>query len=103
MGQFALAIEDVDRDEDDAELDASQIQVDNFEAISEIDAEAIARLEPALGEQLGQPIAARVDVAKGIGDALKFEGGMIAPADEGQIEELEKIQMVKIACHCERE
>ena len=67
VGQFALAIEDVDWNEDHAELDASQIQVNHLDAVGEVDAEAIAGLKPALGQQLGQPIAACVDVAEGVG------------------------------------
>ena len=78
MGQLALAIENIDRDEDHAQLDAGEIQVDHFEAVGEVDAKAVAGLQPALGEQLSQAIAARVDVAEGVCSALEFERGVVA-------------------------
>ena len=41
---LAVAIEDVDGDEDDAELDAGEIEVDHLDAVGEVDAEAVAGL-----------------------------------------------------------
>jgi hypothetical protein len=96
MRQFALAIQDVDRDEDDAELDAGQIQIDHFEAIREVNTQPVAGFEPAACEQLGQAIAAGVDVAEGVTCALEFERGVVAPGLEGKIEKLSEIQKLKV-------
>src|SRR5438105_7930012 len=47
VADLAIAIENVDRNEDHAELHAGEIEVDQLDAIGEIDAEAIAFLESA--------------------------------------------------------
>jgi hypothetical protein len=48
--QFAFAVEDVDGNENHAQLDAGQVQVDHLEAVGEINAQPVARLKPALQE-----------------------------------------------------
>lgn len=96
--ELALAIQDVDRDEDHAKLDAGEIEVDHFEAIRKVDAKAITCFEAAKRKQLGQAIAAGVDVAEGICGALEFEGDVIAPGVEREIEELSEIQKLKVTC-----
>ena len=97
MRELALAVEDVDGDEDYSELDAGQIQVDHFEAIREVDAQAVACFEATVSQQPSQAIAPGVDVAEGVACALKFERGLIAPGVEGKIEELSEIQKLKVA------
>jgi hypothetical protein len=94
MGQLSLAVENVDRDEDHAEFDAGEIQVDHFEAVGEVDAQAVAGFQSTVSEQLGLAIAARVDVAEGIGDALEFESGGFSTRDEGQVEKIKEIQKI---------
>ncbi len=86
MCDLAVAIEDVDGDEDDAELDAGEVEVDHLDRVGEVDAKAVAGVEAALGEQLGEAITAGVDVAEGIGGALIFERGGVAAAEEGEVE-----------------
>ena len=68
--QLALAIEDVDGNEDHAQLDAGQIQIDHLDAVGQINTEAVAGLQAALCEQLSQAIAAGVDVAEGVAERL---------------------------------
>ena len=65
VATLAIAVEDVDGDEDDAELDAGEVEIDHLDAVGEVDAEAVAGLEAAAGEQVREPIAARVDFAEG--------------------------------------
>jgi predicted DNA-binding protein (UPF0251 family) len=96
MRELALAVQDVDGDEDYSELDAGQIQVDHFEAIREVDAEAVACFEAAASKQLGKTIAADVDVAESVGGALEFERKLAAPGVEGKIEELSEVQKLKV-------
>ena len=86
VGQLALAIEDVDGNEDQAQLDAGEIQVDHLEAIGEVNAQAIARFKLAPGQQLSQAIAAGVDIAEGVGGSLEFKRGLAAAPLEGEIE-----------------
>ena len=89
MGQLALAVKDVDRDENHAQLEACEIQIDDLQAVGQVDAKPIAGFEPAPRPAIGQPIAARVDIAKRIAGALEFKRRMVAAADEGEIEEVE--------------
>src|SRR5580704_15013653 len=96
MRQLALAIEDVDGNEDHAQLEAGEIQVDHLEAIGEVNAQAIARFKLAPGQQLSQAIAAGVDIAESVGGSLEFERGLAAASMEGKIEEVKEIQKVKI-------
>ena len=88
MGQFPLAIKDVDRHENHAQLEACQIEIDNLETIGQVDAKPVTRFETPLCEQLRQTITARVDIAKRVAIALEFKRGMVAAADEGQVKEM---------------
>src|SRR5579863_4114744 len=85
MGDLAIAIENVDRDENHSELYARDVNVDHLDAIGEIDAQAVALLETALEKELREPIAASVDLAESVGLTLKLEADGIAPADERKI------------------
>lgn len=97
VGDLAISIEDIYRDEDDAELDAGEVEIDHLDRVGEIDAEAVARMEAALGKQLCEAIATDVDVAEGVGDALIFESGDVAAADEREVEELGEVQSAIVA------
>ena len=79
---LAIAIEDVDRHENQTQLDRGQINIDHLDAVGQINAHAISRLEPARQEQVCQAIAARVEIAEGIRSALEFERDSIAPAEQ---------------------
>ena len=88
---LAIAVEDIDGDEDDAQFDAGQVEIDHLHAIGEIDAEAVAGFEPAAGEQVGESIAARVDFAESEFGSREFERHGVAPADEGEVEEMSEV------------
>ena len=64
MRDFAVAIKDVDRHKDHAELHAREIDVDHLDAIREIDAQPVARAQPFCGQELGQPVTARIEFAE---------------------------------------
>ena len=96
--QLALAIQNVDRDENHAQLHGGQIEVDHLDAVGQVNAKAVAGLEAASGEQLRQAIAARVHVAEGVRDALKFERRFVAPADKERSN-----RFVRFKCHFSRE
>src|ERR1700733_4563768 len=96
MSQLALAIEDVDRHENHANLEACQIQIDDLQAIGQVNAEPVAGFQAALRQQLRQTITARVDIAKRVAVALEFKRRMVAAADEGKIKEMKEIQKPKI-------
>ena len=78
MGDFAITIQDIDGDEDYAGFDAGQIEVDHFDAISEVDAEAIAFGEAAGEQQIGQAVAAPVKIGEGEHGALEFQSRAIS-------------------------
>ena len=85
---LAVAIENIDRHEDHAQLHASQEQVDHLDAIGQVDAQAVAVLEAAMRQQLRQAVAARIDVAEGVGGALKLQRHDVAAADQRQVKEV---------------
>src|ERR1035438_5269193 len=95
VGALAIAVEDVDGDEDDAELDAGEVEIDHLHAIGEVDAEAVAGGESAVREEVGEAIAARVDFAEGVFGRSEFgpefERHGIAAADEGEVEEMGEV------------
>ncbi len=64
MRNLALPIEDIDWHEHEAELDAGEQQVDEFDAVREVHPDAIARLEAAAGKGMRQPVAAGMEVAE---------------------------------------
>ena len=73
MRDLAVAIEDVDRDEDHAELDAGEIDVDQLDAVAEVDAEPVALGESAGAQRVRDAVAAAFDVAEGELGAFPFE------------------------------
>ena len=82
MRQLALAIQDVDGNENHAQLDAGEIQIDHLQAVREVDAKPVAGFETAMSQKMGQPVTAIVDFAEGVASALKFERDLAAPALE---------------------
>ena len=60
MRDLAVAIEDVDRNKDDAEFDAGEENIDHPDGVSEINAQTVAFRESARSQQLRQAIATRV-------------------------------------------
>ena len=77
---FAVAVQDVDGHEDDAQFHAGQVEIDHLHAVGEIDAEAVAGIQTAVREQVGEAIAARVELAEGEGSgpeiqAPRYRGG----------------------------
>ena len=81
VGNLSVAVEDIDGNENDPELDAGEEKIDHLDAIGQVYAKAVAGMEAALGEQLSQAIAATVDVAEGVGGALIFKCGGVAAAE----------------------
>ena len=65
VGDLALAIEDVDRHEDHAELHAGQEDVDQLDAVRQIDAQPVALGESARAQRVRHAIAAPLDLAEG--------------------------------------
>ena len=64
MGDLALPIQDVDRDQDHAGLHAGEEQVDELDAVRQVHREPIARLEPALSQHGRDPRGAVRNLAK---------------------------------------
>jgi hypothetical protein len=93
VSDLAVLIEDVDRHENQTQLDASQVDIDHLDGVGQVDADAIPRFETAREEQLGRVIAARVEIAKGVSCALEFERDGVAAAGEGGGEEFGKRQV----------
>ncbi|MBK7834659.1 MAG: hypothetical protein IPJ56_20355 [Gemmatimonadetes bacterium] len=96
MGDFALPVQDVDRDDDHPELHAGQEEIDELGAIGEVEREAISRLHAATLEEARQAVAARVERTEGqrldgaIG-ALVPERGDVAAPEEREVEQVEKL------------
>jgi hypothetical protein len=82
MREFAFAVKNIDGNEDHAELDAGEIQIDHFDTIRQVNTQAVAGFQTAMGEELRQTITTAVDVAEGKGNTLEFERGLIAAAGE---------------------
>jgi len=83
---LAVAIKDVEGNEDNAEFDAGQVEVDHLDTVGEINAKPVAGVEAAPVEQLSEAIAAGVDITEGVGGALILERGRVAAAEEGEVE-----------------
>ena len=75
MAHLAVAVEDVDGDEDHAGLHAGEIDVDHLDGVREVDAEAVAGAEALVQKEAGEPVTARVEVAEGVSLAAKLPGG----------------------------
>ncbi len=92
MGDFAFAVEHVDRHEDRAQAKARQEQVDELEAVGQVRGHAIARTDALLGEHLRHPPRPLVDLAERQravpAPARPVEGGRFRSSHEGQIEQV---------------
>ena len=96
VGDFALAVEDVDGDDDHAELEAGEERVDEGDAVGQEDTQAVAAREPATGEKPCQPMAARIQVSKGeAGHAaarrVGLEADLVALTDQTGVEQVEQL------------
>ena len=82
---LAFLIEDVDRHDDHAQLQARQEQVDELHAIVEIDSEAVAGPQPAVGHDAGQSITAAIEIAKRFGgeESGNFVNGVLDAVHRG--------------------
>ena len=63
---LAIAIQNVDGDEDHAQLDAGEIEIDKLDAVRQVNAQAIAFGQAACGERARHAIAARVDFTESV-------------------------------------
>src|SRR5436305_216087 len=77
---FAILVEHVYGDEDDAGLDAGEVEIDESDAVRELNAEAVAAFEAALQKRVGHAIRSRVDLAESKCFTLEFKRDLIAPA-----------------------
>ncbi len=73
MRDLALAVKNIDRHENRAELERGEIQVDHLDAIGEIYAQAVSARKPPSRERARQTVAARVDFPERIFDARPFK------------------------------
>ena len=96
MRELALAVKNVDRHEDDAELHAGEEEVDEVERVGEVHAQPVAAHEAARRQRMRHAIAARVDFAEGVDGALPFECGLRSPVEEGNSEAVAKIHDVTL-------
>ena len=91
VGDLALAIKNVDRYKDDAGFDAGQVEVDEFERVEEIDAEAVSGREATAQQQVGEAVGALVDFAEGVLAALPLESHGLAAAEQRQVKEMGQV------------
>ena len=72
-------------------LTQARIQIDEVERVGQVDGEPVAALESAGRQGVGHAIAARVDIAEGVGRALPFERRLGRAQAERGIEPVAKI------------
>src|SRR5438477_7141868 len=85
---LAAAIENVDRHEDHAELHAGDEDVDQLDAIREIDAKAVAFLKSAIAQCIRHAVAARLDLAECELASIPLQTDLVAPAKEREVEKI---------------
>jgi len=73
VSDLAIAIENVDGNEHDAELHAGEIEIDQLDAIRQIRADAISFAQTARAQRPRHPVAARFDLAKCERPTFEFE------------------------------
>ena len=95
MGDFAVAIEDVDRDENHAQLHAREIEVDHRQTVGELHADAVALREALMDESGGHAVAPAIQFTEGVLPTLPFECHFIAAIDQRQVKEIAQIHSGK--------
>ncbi len=91
MSNLAVAIKNVDGDEDQAELYAGQVEVDQLDAVAEIDGKPVALPQAAFPQRIRNPVAAGVDLPEGEGRSLPFQSSRAGAADEREVEQVEQV------------
>ena len=93
MGDFTVAVKNVDGYENHAEFEASQIRVNHVDGIDEVDAEAVAGAEAFCLKQACEAVTAGIDFPESVFLTGKLEGNGVAPAFEGLVEKVAKIHI----------
>ena len=87
VADFAIAVKNVNGDEDDAEAGGGEVEVDELEAVGEEDAEAVSAGEAAVGEKMSHAPSTVIDLAEGI-EPVPFKRWFEAAANEGEVEQV---------------
>jgi len=90
MRNLAIAIEDIDRHENQTQLDRRQVKIDHLDAISQVNTQPISRLQPTRQQQLRQPIAAPLEIAESVSIALEFKRNIVAAANQRRVKQFEE-------------
>ena len=95
VGQLAVLVEGVDRNEDHTELEAGQEQVEELQPVGELDGEPVPGAEPPGREDVRHSARAGLDLAEGqdldgIAGRAELESGLGRSAHEGRVEDVEK-------------
>ena len=87
VSDFAVAVKDVDGDEDDAEAGGGEVEIDELETVGEEDAEAVSERETPVGEKMSHAGGAVIHLAEGV-KPVPFDRWFEATADEREIEQV---------------
>ncbi len=79
---FALLVEDVDRHDDHARFQAAEHERDVLGTIRQVERQAIAGRQAAIGELAGDAVAPGVDLAEREDLVLPFEGALRRAASQ---------------------
>ena len=82
MSHFPFPVEDIDGNENDAELDAGQIHVDHLDRIDQVNAQAVSRSHASGHQSVRQAITARLDLSKREFPALELKRHLVPAADQ---------------------
>lgn len=91
VGELAFAVEDVDGDDDGAELEDGEEEVNVAGTVGEVDGDAVALCDAAGGEGVGEAVGLEVDVAEGEGVRLPFESGRGGAGDKRDVKKLDEV------------
>src|SRR5580704_13991480 len=94
MRDLALAVQDVDGNENGAELQTCQVEIDYLDAVREIDADPVAGLDPAPAKRLRHAVRSHVDIAESVRAAVKLQRGSVAAANQREIEQVEQVHTI---------
>ena len=91
VSDLTLAVKDVNRGENQPQLNGRQVRGNQLDAIGEVDAQPVADLESARLQMIREPIAAPLQLAERPFAAAKLERGIGGSILQGQIKQIDEI------------
>src|SRR5665213_102206 len=93
MSDLAIPVQNIDRNEDDAQFHAGKINIDRLDRIRQVNTHPVALSQALAQKQLRQTVAARIQFAEGENTAAELQRGNVAASGQRKVEQVQEIHV----------